>query len=161
MKYFCRMAKKEFTTVIKKLPDMDAAFIELPFDAEKVFGKKRMKIRVHFDSVLYRGTLMRMGMDCDWVGLNQDIRKKIGKGPGDTVHVTIEEDTEERIVEVSEEILSLFKKYPAEAAFFESLAFTHKKEYVRWITSAKRPETKLVRMAKLLEMLGNKQKPQF
>jgi uncharacterized protein YdeI (YjbR/CyaY-like superfamily) len=47
------------------------------------------------------------------------------------------------------------------AAFFESLAFTHKKEYIRWITSAKRPETKQARMAKMLEMLGNKQKPQF
>jgi uncharacterized protein YdeI (YjbR/CyaY-like superfamily) len=39
------------------------------------------------------------------------------------------------------------------ALFFESLAFTHKREYVEWIISAKRDETREKRMEITMEKL--------
>ena len=39
--------------------------------------------------------------------------------------------------------------------FFESLAYTHKKEYVQWILEAKREETRQRRVTKTIEMLKN------
>lgn len=33
-----------FEAVIKKVPDIDGAYIEFPYDVEKEFGKKRVKI---------------------------------------------------------------------------------------------------------------------
>ena len=148
----------EFTAVIKKLPDMDAAIVELPFNAEKIFGKKRVKIKAWFDGVPYRGTLMRMGMDCDWVGLTQEIRKKTGKNPGDMIHVEIEEDKEERTVEIPPDLMNELMGHPSEFDYFRSLAFTHRKEYVRWITDAKRPETRISRIKKMIDMLSAKKK---
>ena len=39
--------------------------------------------------------------------------------------------------------------------FFESLSFTHRKEYCRWITEAKKEETRQNRLTKAIEMLRN------
>lgn len=36
---------------------------------------------------------------------------------------------------------------------FEKLSYTHRKEYCRWITEAKKEETRLKRLAKAVEML--------
>jgi uncharacterized protein YdeI (YjbR/CyaY-like superfamily) len=38
-------------------------------------------------------------------------------------------------------------------AGFEKLSYTHRKEYCRWITEAKKEETRLNRMAKAVAML--------
>jgi hypothetical protein len=152
------MSRQEFNAVILKFPDMDAAFIELPFDAESVFGKKRVKVKAWFDGILYRGTLMRMGRSCDWLGITQEIRKKIGKNPGDSVHVIIEEDKEERTIAIPEDLGELFKKNKSESDYFHSLAFTHRKEYINWILDAKREETRCIRLEKTIEMLNRKKK---
>ena len=37
--------------------------------------------------------------------------------------------------------------------FFEKLSYTHRKEYCRWITEAKKEETRLKRLGKAIEML--------
>jgi uncharacterized protein YdeI (YjbR/CyaY-like superfamily) len=37
--------------------------------------------------------------------------------------------------------------------FFESLSFTHRKEYCRWITEAKKDETRARRLDKAIELL--------
>jgi hypothetical protein len=152
------MCKKEFSAVIRKLPDMDATFIELPFDAEKSFGKKRVKVKAWFDGILYRGTLMRMGRSCDWLGITKEIRKKIGKTPGDTVHVVIEEDKEERIIAIPQDLAELLLKNKSESDFFHSLAFTHRKEFVNWILDAKREETRRSRLEKTIDLLKRKRK---
>jgi hypothetical protein len=152
------MSRQEFDAVIQKLPDMDAAFVELPFNAENVFGKKRVKVKVWFDGELYRGTLMRMGMDCDWIGLTQELRKKIRKNPGEFVHVVIEEDMEERTLELPEDLSELLQKNKPESDFFHSLAFTHRKEYINWVLSAKREETRLKRLEMMIGMLNRKKK---
>jgi hypothetical protein len=47
--------------------------------------------------------------------LRNDIRQAIGKVVGDTIRVTVQKDTEERIVEVSDELQSLFNSNPKAA----------------------------------------------
>ena len=46
------------------------------------------------------------------------------------------------------------RKAPQSLAFFEQLAPTHRKEYIRWIEEAKKPETRQNRIAKAVEMLA-------
>lgn len=41
-------------------------------------------------------------------------------------------------------------------AHFEGLAPSHQKEYLKWITEAKKSETKNRRIAKMIEMLKQK-----
>ncbi len=77
--------------VIRKVEGIDGAYVELPFDAREVFGKGRVPVHATFDGVPYDGSIVRMGTPGYILGLRKDIRKLIGKGPGDRVKVTIEE----------------------------------------------------------------------
>lgn len=80
-----------FTAVIQKVPDIDGAYIEFPYDVYAEFGKGRVKVHATFDGVPYDGSLVKMGMPCHILGIRKDIWQKIGKQPGDTVAVTVTE----------------------------------------------------------------------
>ncbi len=81
----------EFEAEIKKVPDIDGAYIEIPFDVKAEFGKGRVPVKATFDGEPYEGSLVRMGTPCHILGVRKDIRAKIGKQPGDIVKVTLEE----------------------------------------------------------------------
>lgn len=44
-----------------------------------------------FDGEPYEGSLVKMKTPCHIIGVRKDIRAKIGKQPGDTIKVTIQE----------------------------------------------------------------------
>ena len=81
----------EFDAVIKKVQDIDGAYVEIPFDVKATFGKGRVKVRASFDGFPYDGSLVRMKTPCHILGMRKDIRAAVGKQPGDTVHVTLKE----------------------------------------------------------------------
>ena len=87
----------EFDAVILKNPDMDAAYIEIPFDVKEVFGKARVLVCATFDGEMYNGQLVKMGTPCHVIGIRKDIRAKIGKQPGDSIHVTLAERESETL----------------------------------------------------------------
>ncbi len=81
----------EFDAIIKKVPDIDGAYVEIPFDVKATFGKGRVPVNASFDGVPYQGSLVKMGTPCHILGVRKEIRKQIGKQHGDTVSVIIEE----------------------------------------------------------------------
>lgn len=99
-----------------------------------------------------------MGMPCFMIGLTKKIRKKIGKGIGDTVSVEIEKDEEERIIEMPIEFKSMINGNNNAKEFYDSLSYSQKKKYITWITSAKKKETKIKRMNEALLKLEGKVK---
>ncbi|WP_336686783.1 YdeI/OmpD-associated family protein [Chryseobacterium bernardetii] len=148
-----------FTATIKQNGEMNAAFVEFPFSTEELFNKKgQVKIKATFDGkVEYRGSLAKMKSGCHILGLTQDIRKQLGKAFGDEISVSLIEDKEERIVEVADDISLVFNENPDAKILFDKMSYTHKKEYIRWIEDAKKPETRENRKAKMIQMiLGGK-----
>lgn len=83
----------EFDAIIQKVPDMDGAYVDFPHDVKAEFGKGRVKVLATFDGHPYAGSLVNMGTGCHIIGIRKDIRQAIGKQPGDSVRVTIKEDT--------------------------------------------------------------------
>lgn len=87
----------EFEAIIQKVPDLDGAYITVPFDIKKEFGKGRLPVHATFDGVAYDGSVVNMGVKnpdgsvCYIIGVRKDIRAKIGKQAGDTVRVTVRE----------------------------------------------------------------------
>jgi uncharacterized protein YdeI (YjbR/CyaY-like superfamily) len=57
-----------------------------------------------------------------------------------------------RTVEVPEKFEKLMKNEGL-LPVFKDLSYTHQKEYCRWITEAKKEETRLKRLEKAIEML--------
>ncbi|MEA5013115.1 MAG: DUF1905 domain-containing protein [Candidatus Limiplasma sp.] len=80
-----------FDAVIQKVPDLDGAYVEFPYDVRQEFGRGRVKVRATFDGIPYDGSLVRMGTPGHIIGVLKEIRRQLGKQPGDSVHVTIEE----------------------------------------------------------------------
>jgi len=67
-------------------------------------------------------------------------------------------DYANRTIEVPKELQKLLDKNKTAAAFFEELAFSHKREYVEWIVSAKKEETKARRLETTMEKLSAQKK---
>ena len=134
------------------------AYVEVPFDVEKIFGSKRPKVKAMIEGIPYRGTLMRMGSECHILGVLKDIREQIGKSFGDEVTVTVEPDTEPRVIEIPKDLMKELKEDKEAKAFFDKLSYTHQKEYIRWVEEAKKEETRQNRIAKTIEMLKKKRK---
>ena len=145
----------KFKAVIKQHSDINAAYVEFPFSTEDLFGKKgQVKIKAVFDGkVEYRGSLAKMGGTCHMLGLTQAVRKELGKGFGDEVEISLWEDKEKRIVEIPEDVQDVFDAHPDAFALYEKMSYTHRKEYMRWITDAKKPETRENRKLKMIEMI--------
>lgn len=131
---------------------MDYTYIPVGFDVENTFGKKRLKVKIWYDNVLYRGVLAKYSGEYNLM-INKEIREQIGKKAGDTVSVKIEEDVEERIVELPQIMLDFFKKDKTLKAVFDKLSYTHQKEYASWIGSAKKQVTLQNRLLKFKELL--------
>ena len=74
-----------FRAEIRKVPDIDGAYVEIPFDVRAEFGRGRVPVHATFDGCPYDGSLVRMKTPGHILGLRKDIRAKIGKQPGDQV----------------------------------------------------------------------------
>jgi hypothetical protein len=87
----------EFEAKIKKVHDIDGAYIEFPYDIVKEFGKGRVKVNAKFNDEPYDGSIVNMGVKnkdgsiCYIIGIRKDIRKKINKEAGDKINVIIKE----------------------------------------------------------------------
>lgn len=57
-------------------------------------------------------------------------------------------------VRIPDDLAAAFKKNKTAGAFFDTLSFTNKKEYIEWIVTAKREETKAERVKGTIERLG-------
>ena len=61
-------------------------------------------------------------------------------------------------LETPADLQKMLKNNKALLKFFDSLAYTHRIEYMRWIEEAKKPETRRARLKKTIEMLKQKTK---
>ncbi len=148
---------QKFEAIIRKAEGVNGAYVEPPFDVEEVFGAKRVKVLATFDGIQYRGSLVRMGGHY-MLGMTQEIRKLIGKEPGDVVTVTIAKDDEVRLVEAPEDFLEALERNSDAQATYEALSYSGKKDYVLWITAAKREETRRDRIEKSILKLSEGKK---
>lgn len=128
---------------------------EIAKDKNAPFGW--VKVRGYVDGVEIRKYhLMPMGNGQLFLPVNAQIRKKIKKESGDTIEVILYTDNEP--LDIPEEFLMCLKDEPAAYNFFKSLSESEKKFYLLWIYSAKKPETKINRMAISINKLNKKLK---
>lgn len=134
------------------------AYVLFPCDVEKEFSVKgRVPVNATFNGVPYTGSLMKCGQAQHVLGILKSILRQIEANVGDEINVEIWKDEAPRVVEVPAEFLDAMR-VNAVLGFFNSLSYTHRKEYCRWISDAKTEKTRLSRVAKAVEMLKKKVK---
>ena len=86
-----------FNAVLTQNEGMDAAFVVVPIDIRKEFGKGRLKVNATFDGVPYSGSIVNMGLKdevgniCYIIGVTKAVRQQLGKTFGDEVEVAFEQ----------------------------------------------------------------------
>jgi hypothetical protein len=130
-----------------------ATGIEVPPEIMEALGAgKRPPVRVTINDFTYRSTVAVMGGRF-MVGVSAENRAGAGVAGGDVVDVGIELDDQPRVVEVPADLARALAKDKAAKAAFEKLSYTHKREHVTAVESAKKPETRERRIAKAIAQL--------
>ena len=146
------MKKYKFKAKIEAGPG-GGAYVLFPCDTQKEFATNgKVPVKAAFEGVPCAGSLVKYGHPHHMLGMAKAIREQIRKGPGDTVEIVVWKDEEVRTVEVPAEFERLMKKEGL-LSVFNGLSYTHRKEYCRWITEAKKEETRLKRLGSAIGML--------
>jgi hypothetical protein len=147
------MPEQRFTTIVGS-DDPSSLFIEVPAEVVAALSeKKRPPVRVALNGgYTYRSTVSVYGGRF-LIPIRREIREACGLEPGMPVEVTLALDEEPRTVETPDDLATMLAGDAQARAAFERLSFTHRKEYIEWITGAKREATRTRRVAQTMEML--------
>ncbi len=128
-----------------------ATGLQVPDDVVEALGAgKRPPVVVTVGGYTYRTTVAPMG-GAFWVPLAAEHREAAGVQADEEVDVSVVLDTAPREVGVPEDLAAAFDD--AVRAQFDALAYSHRKEWVRWVEEAKKPETRAARIEKTVESL--------
>jgi hypothetical protein len=119
---------------------------------EALGSGKRPKVVVTVAGYRYRTTVAPMGGQY-LVPLSAEHRTAAGVAAGDEVEVDIELDQAPRVVELPDDLAAELGRDAQASRYFHGLAYSHRKEWVRWICEAKRPETRRIRLDKTMAAL--------
>jgi hypothetical protein len=146
--------KMSYTTTIIKQEGLNATGIPVPAEVIAALGVgKRPPVVVHIGGHRYRSTVAAYG-DVYMLPLSQEHRAAAGVEAGETVEITLELDTQPRMVDVPDDLAAALVERPGLRAAFDALSYTARKEHVRQVITAKAAETRQRRIAKIVAGLA-------
>ena len=113
---------------------------------------KRPNVVVTINGYSYRTTVAPMGGEF-LIPLSAEHRTASGAAAGAEVEVDLVPDEAPRTVELPDDLSAALANDSSAADFFDGLSFSHRKEWVRWIVEAKKPETRATRVQRTVESL--------
>jgi hypothetical protein len=135
----------EFRTTVE-LGGKTATGLQVPDEVVEALGAgKRPPVVVSVAGHTYRTTVAPMG-GAFWVPLAAENREAAGVQAGQEVDVRLELDTSPRETPLPDDLDAALDD--AARAHFHGLAPSHRKEWVRWVEEAKKPETRAARVEK-------------
>ena len=130
-------------------------FLGIPIEVSAMFGSKgQVKVKGTINGYPFRSTALPMGDGSHYLVVGKDIRDHIAVAQGVSVKVVLELDTEVRRITVPDDFLRAMDDQPQARQVFDRLSYSHQKEYVNWILSAKQTETRQRRIDKAIAMLS-------
>ncbi|HEX8250706.1 MAG TPA: YdeI/OmpD-associated family protein [Pyrinomonadaceae bacterium] len=145
--------KQTFEVLLEKDENLDATRITVPLDAEKVFGAKRVPIKLSINGADYRTTIFRMGGKYV-IAVPKRFREAARVKSGEMITVEIERDNEVRVIIPPEDFAGALAENSRAKRVWEKLSYTRRREYVMAIEDAKKPETRARRIAKAIEQIA-------
>jgi hypothetical protein len=133
--------------------------VPLPFNPNELWGvKERHHITGSINGHTYRGPLANDG-DQFFLSLGAAWRRDAGLEAGAIVEVVLSPEGPQSDL-LAADIFAALNAEPHVMEFFEALATFYRAGYIRWIESAKRPETRAVRISEAVSLLkaGRKQR---
>jgi hypothetical protein len=145
--------KVTFSTVIRG-EGKTATGIPVPVEiVDALAGGKKPLVKASINGYTFRNSVMSYSGEF-MLPLSAENRKAAGVRGGDLVEVSLELDTEPRIVEIPTDLQMALTKKPGVFKIFESLSYSKRKEFVRQVMDAKTQETRDKRIAGIADQLG-------
>jgi hypothetical protein len=143
-----------FTTTVE-LGGQTATGLNVPETVVEALGAgRRPPVTVTLGGHTYRSTVFPRGGRY-MLPLSAENRTAAGVAAGDRVEVDVELDTAPRTVDVPADLAAALDSDPAARERFDALPYTHRKEHVRAVESAKAEATRQRRVAGVLAALRN------
>lgn len=120
--------------------------------AEVGEGGKAFPVVATINGYTWRGRVGRMRGEY-LLGLSAEVRRGVGAQAGDTVTVEISLDASPREVEVPGALHAALSADADARARFDALAYTHRKDFARWVSEAKKDDTRARRVEETIAML--------
>jgi hypothetical protein len=151
------MATQRFRATVARMGSR--IFIAIPFDPNAVWGvKQRHHITGSINGCGVRGSLGSDGSQY-FLPLGAAWRRDNRVEAGAEVEVVLAPEGPQADT-LAPDIVAALESEPEAKAFFEALATFYRNGYIRWVESAKRPETRSARIGEMLNLLkaGKKQR---
>jgi hypothetical protein len=130
-----------------------ATGIKVPPEIVESFNAGRKPpVRITINGYTYRNTIAVMG-GVYMVGVSAEHRQGAGVKGGDKIEVTIELDTDPRVVDIPVEFQKALNKNSSAKKYFDTLSNSKKKGIVIPIKDAKTDETRDRRIEKAINLL--------
>ena len=140
-----------FTARLESEPN-GGRFVVIPLDLKARFGEHRPALKATINGHTFRTRGLRYGGRY-LLGFSREVREAAGIADQDELTVDIEADDEPRIVTLPPELDAALAAAPDARAFYDGLAFTHRREYAEWVGTAKKEETRARRAAAAVDRL--------
>lgn len=130
-----------------------SAGVQLPDAVVEALGKgKKPPVKATINGYTWRSTVAVMGGEY-WLGVSKEVRRNAGCEAGQEVDLTLELDTEERVLEVPADFAAALDAEPEARRFFDSLSYSNRRRFTYSIDDAKTPETRQRRIEKSVAQL--------
>ena len=129
--------------------------IPVPFDPKEIFGKIRAPVVVQIGGFSYRSTIAAMGGPY-FIPLRKSNREAAGVEIGQEIEVIITLDEAPRTVELPDDLEKRIHQIAGGVEAWEKASYTHRREYVEAINTAKRPETREKRIELALDFVRSR-----
>lgn len=130
-------------------------FLVLPAAAsEKLASRGQVAVEGTLEGVAFTAMLDPDGQGSHWLKVPRALGREANARPGDTVQVSIAPSDKVPEPRLPPKLREAFSNDAAAKAAWASLTARQRHDWILWITSAKREETRLKRIASACDMLG-------
>ncbi|MBI2924132.1 MAG: DUF1905 domain-containing protein [Verrucomicrobia bacterium] len=147
--------KRTFQTQLRTGGETGAwTVLLIPFKVAEVFGfEGRVPVKSTTNGFAFRTSISPQGDGTHCMMVNKAMQAGAKVKAGETVVVEMEPDIEPRVVPVPDDLKRPLARHAEAKAAFAKLSYSHRKEYVDWITEAKKLETRAARIEKTVQRL--------
>jgi hypothetical protein len=152
------MSREQFESRVES-GERGRVFITIPFLPNDKWGKKpRHFVKGTLNGVAFCGSLGARGGKY-FMPVNKDLQSQASVGPGDPVTVVIEpEGANKADGDLPEDLETALAGETAARQFLDGLSAFYRNTYCKWITEAKKPETRASRVEQTVKLLKQKKK---
>jgi len=131
-------------------------FVTLPKNASaKLPSRGRITVEGTINGVPFRATLEPDGQKSHWLRVDRKMREAAGADAGDVVTLEIAPAGEELEAKVPPDLRKALAGAPKARALWLDITPIARRDWIHWIVSAKRPETRARRIDNACAMLAN------